>query len=201
MDKHQGAGGVALIRIPNDGNQLENNQPEMTADAALELMCLFDAHHLEVILDGGWAVDALLGCQTRPHADLDIAMPHRFVPELRSLLERRGYREVPRSDSWDCNFVLGDQQGHQVDVHTYTFDEQGNLLFGEPYPPGSLAGHGTLLGHPVGCITPEWLVRFHTGYALDENDDHDVRALCQRFGIDLPDVYSRFNEESNDFNL
>lgn len=30
---------------------------------------------------------------------------------------------------------------------------------------------------------------FHLGYAHDENDAHDVRLLCERFGIELPDAY------------
>ena len=169
------------------------NQPSMQADVVYELVQLFDRHHLEVIVDGGWAVDALLlGKETRPHADLDIAMPHRCVPEVRRLLESLGYRDVPRDDTRECNFVIGDDQGHQVDVHTYTYDEQGNLLFGLPYPLDSLTGHGTILGYPVRCITQEWLVKFHTGYPLDDNDYHDVLALCERFSIELPREHQKF---------
>ncbi len=169
---------------------MTNPLPNMAADDALVLIRLFEQHRLEVIIDGGWAVDALLGYQSRPHADLDIAMPHKYVPALRQLLEARGYTDVLRDDTRPSNFVLGDNLGHLVDIHTYTFDEQGNLIFGLPYPPDSLTGHGFVLGHPVRCITPEWLVKFHTGYALDENDYHDVLALCNRFGIALPPEYS-----------
>jgi lincosamide nucleotidyltransferase A/C/D/E len=48
----------------------------------------------------------------------------------------------------------------------------------------------------VKCITPEWLVRFHTGYELDETDWSDVSALCERFGIPIPDEYARFQRDS-----
>ncbi len=170
------------------------DQPQMPLEIALDLMQRFDAHHLEVIVDGGWAVDALLGEQTRPHSDLDLAMPHRHVPELRRLLGIGGYSNVSRDDTRECNFVLGDSLGQLVDVHTYTFDERGRLVFGLPYPPGSLTGHGAISSYPVRCITPEWLVKFHTGYLLDENDYHDVRLLCQRFGIQLPEEYAGFLE-------
>ena len=44
------------------------------------------------------------------------------------------------------------------------------------------------------CITPEWLVRFHTGYAIDATDWADVSALCARFGLAVPDDYRRFVE-------
>jgi lincosamide nucleotidyltransferase A/C/D/E len=87
----------------------------MPAETVLELVKLFETHGIEVIVDGGWGVDVLLGEQTRPHADLDIAMPHKFVLELRKLLEAQGYQELPRPDSWGCNFVMGDEHGHRVD--------------------------------------------------------------------------------------
>ena len=52
-------------------------------------------------------------------------MRHKDVPKLRELLESRGYREILRDDSWECNFVLADESGREVDVHSYTFDVDG----------------------------------------------------------------------------
>jgi lincosamide nucleotidyltransferase A/C/D/E len=168
---------------------------EMRAEELLELVTLFEQNQIEVILDGGWGVDAQLGEQTRPHEDLDIAMPHKYVPLARALLEARGYTDVPRPDTRDCNFVLGDDCSHLIDFHTYTFDEQGVLVFGLPYLPDSLTGVGTVLGHPVRCITPQWLVQFHTGYAYNENDYKDVSALCRRYHLELPAEYAAFEEK------
>jgi lincosamide nucleotidyltransferase A/C/D/E len=82
------------------------DQPKMTAEDALVLYDLFRSHGITVWVDGGWGVDALLGQQTRPHSGLDVALRHSDVPELRTLLEERGYRDVPRDDTRDCNFVL-----------------------------------------------------------------------------------------------
>jgi lincosamide nucleotidyltransferase A/C/D/E len=60
---------------------------------------------------------------------------------------------------------------------------------------GGLAEHGVaacvgggwvvdaLLG---ACESPEWAVRWRTGYAPRPNDLHDVPLLCARFGIPLP---------------
>ena len=59
----------------------------------------------------------------------------------------------------------------------------------------SLAGVGTINGHLVKCISPEWMVKFHTGYKLDENDYHDVLALCEHFGIPLPSEYENFQNK------
>ena len=168
----------------------------MSADAVVQLLQLFEQHGIEVVVDGGWGVDALLGEQTRFHADLDIALEHKDVPKLRALLEAHGYKDVPRDDTRDCNFVMGDEQGHEVDVHSYTFDAQGTLVFGVEYPFDSLTGTGTIQGYSVKCISAEWMVKFHSGYELDENDYHDVSARCERFGMALPAEYERFTRES-----
>lgn len=168
---------------------------EMSGDAVVELMQLFEQNGIEVFVDGGWGVDALLGQQTRPHADLDIAFQHKDVPKLRALLEARGYKDVPRDGTWECNFVLGDDKGHEVDLHSYAFDADGKLVFGVPYPLDSLTGSGSIQGYAVKCISPEWMVKFHTGYELDENDYRDTAALCERFGIALPDEYAKFTRE------
>lgn len=171
---------------------MHKNDPEMIAEDVIEFVELLRQHHIEVCIDGGWGVDALLGKQTRTHADLDIAIPHKEVDKVRGLLEQRGYQEMPRDDSWECNFVLGDDQGHEIDIHTYTFDADGNLIFGVEYPYDSLKGTGSVNGYPVQCITPEWMVKFHTGYPLDENDYRDVKALCRHFGLEMPPEYDDF---------
>lgn len=158
----------------------------------IEFVQLLEQNHIEVIIDGGWGVDALLGEQTRRHGDLDIAVQHKDAAKIRALLEARGYQDVPRDDTRDCNFVLGDEQGRLVDFHTFTFDAEGNLVFGVEYPFDSLDGTGSILGYPVKCISPEWMVKFHTGYPLDENDYQDVKALCQRFGLEIPPEYAEF---------
>jgi len=159
---------------------------------AVGLLAFLDEHGLEIYVDGGWAVDALLGAQTRPHDDLDIAMPHAQVPRLRVLLGTRGYREQPRDDSWACNFVLADASGRRLDVHSYTLDAAGRSVGGVPYSGDQLTGRGVIGGYPVRCIDPAWLVKFHTGYEPDDDDWHDVRLLCERFDLSIPDAYSRF---------
>src|SRR5260221_6501645 len=102
---------------------------EMTAKDAIELYKLFDQHGIKVWIDGGWGVDALLGHQTREHDDLDVALRHSDVSALCKLLEDRGYRHVPSGGSWGCNFVLGDDQGHRIDVHSFEIDTSGKNTF------------------------------------------------------------------------
>jgi len=171
---------------------MPTQKPETTADDVIKFVKLLNAHNIEVIIDGGWGVDALLGEHTRPHEDLDIAVQHKDVPAIRALLEARGYQDVPRDDTRDCNFVMGDEEGHLIDFHSFTFDSEGKLLFGVAYPYDSLNGTGSIDGYAVRCISPAWMVKFHTGYPLDENDFHDVRLLCQRFNIEIPSEYDSF---------
>jgi lincosamide nucleotidyltransferase A/C/D/E len=174
---------------------MSRDNPEMTATDVVEILELFDQNHIELHIDGGWAVDALLGEQTRPHTDLDIAVQHKDVARIRFLLEARGFSDVPRDDTRDCNFVLGDERGRQIDIHAYTFDPEGNNIYGVAYPLDSLTGVGAIYGYRVKCISPEWLVKFHTGYKLDENDYHDVRRLCRRYGIEMPSEYDPFKRK------
>jgi lincosamide nucleotidyltransferase A/C/D/E len=167
----------------------------MNITDVVDLYTHLTALGIEVWLDGGWGVEALLGEQTRPHADVDIIVQHRDVPRLRDFLESHGYADVPRDDTSPWNFVLGDPTGRLVDVHAVTLDAAGNGLYGPPekgvmYPAGSLTGSGTVGGQPVKCIAPEYLVQFHTGYPLRPTDFQDVAALCARFGIDLPAEYT-----------
>lgn len=171
---------------------MEKVNPEMTAEDVIKFVRLLHQNRIEVYIDGGWGVDALLGEQTRKHSDLDIAVEHINVPKIRSLLEAKGYSDVIRDDTRECNFVLGDDQGHLVDFHSYTFDDNGNIVFGVEYPFDSLKGSGFINGYPVKCITPEWMVEFHTGYPLDEDDYHDVKLLCKKFDIEIPSEYAQF---------
>ena len=170
----------------------------MRADDVVELLDLLAGAGLGVWVDGGWGVDALLGQETRPHADLDIALRHADVPALRTLLAARGYREIPRDDSWACNFVLQDAAGRELDVHSFELDPAGANALGVPYRAEHLTGTGTILTRPVRCIAPEWVVRFHTGYALKEKDYRDVKAICEAFGIEMPEEHRAYWAERDD---
>jgi lincosamide nucleotidyltransferase A/C/D/E len=173
----------------------------MTADEVCAFLALMEKNRVDVWLDGGWAVDASLGCQTRRHSDVDIVIEERYVADAVSALQVAGYAPVFRPDTRACNFVMGDSAGLQVDFHVIVLDEDGHGIYGPPengqvYPAEALAGTGTVGGRAVKCTTPEWLVRSHTGYQLDETDWSDVSALCERFGIPIPDEYARFGKGS-----
>ena len=161
----------------------------MNASGVIDLYSTFTAAGIVVWIDGGWGVDALLGRQTRAHDDLDIVIQENDVPAMREILAARGYADVPRDDSHRWNFVLGDAQGRQVDVHVVVLDTAGEVIDGLAYPSDSLTGAGTIAGSTVRCIDPGHLIKFHSGYPIREKDRLDVAALCQQFSIPLPAQY------------
>jgi lincosamide nucleotidyltransferase A/C/D/E len=109
-------------------------------------------------------------------------------------LATRGFEERPQRDSWECNFVLADVPNRRLDVHSYTLDAAGKNVSGVPYAAEHLTGVGVIAGRRVRCIEPAWLVQFHTGYDVDDIDFHDVRLLCERFGLPMPNDYAKFSQ-------
>ena len=163
----------------------------MTASDVLDFYQAMEEIGVKIWIDGGWGVDALLETETRPHCDLDIAIQQKDVAKFRQFLEARGYKEIKLEIAKPHNFVMGNDKGHEIDAHMIVLDEKGNGIYGprengEMYPADSLTGKGSIHKYPVMCISPEWMVKFHTGYKLRESDFKDVFALCRKFGLDLP---------------
>jgi lincosamide nucleotidyltransferase A/C/D/E len=163
----------------------------MNASAVVDLLRLLDRAQIDVWLDGGWGVDALLGAQTRPHKDVDIIVRLSATEKLRDILHTKGF--VMRADDTPNNFVLADASGREIDVHAITFDDSGNGVYrmadGQDwiYPAAGFAGRGTINGVPVRCLTPDVQVLCHaTGYIPTEKDIEDMERLRSRFGVALP---------------
>lgn len=170
----------------------------MKAEEVIALYKLFEKNGIKVWLDGGWGVDALLGKQTRSHGDIDIVVQEKDIPEIRQMLENKGYKDVSRDDTRTWNFVLGDGNGHEVDVHVVVLDSEGNGIYGpkengEAYPANSLVGKGKINDVEVRCLTAEYQVKSHTGYKISEKDLKDVKALCDRFNVQYPKEYKNLN--------
>jgi len=160
----------------------------MTADDVLAFLRLTKSAGVDIWIDGGWAVDACLGEQTRRHADLDIVVEQRDLDTLVTALRSLGWKDVERDDTLPLlNFVMGDSAGHEVDFHVIVIDEQGRGVYGPPenedyWPAQALNWRGgTIAGQSVRCTSPEWLIASHSGYELKEKDFADIAALKRRF--------------------
>jgi ribosomal protein S18 acetylase RimI-like enzyme len=167
----------------------------MTSDDVAQLMRLLADTEVEAWLDGGWAVDALLGEQTRNHDDVDIVVRDSDLPRLLELLATEGFSRADGGRPF--NFILRDAKARKVDVHAIVFDGAGNGLFGplsedgkqEMYRAGALTGRGVVGGQAVRCVSPNFLMTYYMGYPISPTDAHDVDQLHRRFGLDVPVEY------------
>lgn len=167
----------------------------VSASDVVEIVTWLEQHEINVWLNGGWGVDALLGRQTREHEDLDITLSAADRAAYSAAMESAGCRTY-RVDN-DFNWVLIDGRGRLVDTHLVDFSEttiteSGVRTYGPaglPFEVGSLEGRGTVAAKSVRCERAEFQVRGHTGYTPDENDYRDVLALCQAFDIDVPALF------------
>jgi lincosamide nucleotidyltransferase A/C/D/E len=172
--------------------------PEMTSGALVELIQLFESAGIEMWLDGGWAVDALLGTQTRPHKDVDIILRVADLPKLQEILGSRGFET--QQGGTESNFVLADRSGLEVDVHAVVFDRDGNGVYRMGngldwiFAAEGFSGRGVVQGIGVRCLSAETQVLCHSyGYVPKEKDLRDMELLRARFGVELPAHLRRNN--------
>jgi len=153
-----------------------------------------DGAGIDAWLDGGWAVDALLGGQTRPHDDLDLIVRVADMPAMREALAGDGF-ELDRGEP-HSNFVLRDGAGREIDVHPVTFDAGGDGIYrmenGDDwvFPADGFSGRGRVGAREVRCLTADVQMLCHaTGYSPGETDFHDMRLLNARLGTVLLPPY------------
>lgn len=164
----------------------------VTSEDVIQLYSTMEEQKISLWVDGGWGVDALLEKQTRPHGDIDIVIQKKDVEGLVSYLQNHGYVQIGRGDTTSHNFIMGNEVAQFVDFHVIELDEKGNGMYGpngEMYTADALNGKGKIKGKEVNCISAEWVVKFHSGYELREKDFQDVLAICEKFGIAVPDEY------------
>ena len=181
-------------RSMNHESESETQTPdvEMTLTDLDRYLTLFEELGITVWLGGGWGVDALLGAQTRRHADLDIVLEGTDSRRLRQALLSLGFADVYTEDRSAWNFVMADRQGNnRIDFHVVEFDNEGRGIYGPPrrgdfFPASSFQGRGIVNHRPVHCLDAEFQMQSHTGYEIDEDDIHDMMAMHERFGLPLP---------------
>ena len=181
----------------------------MKAEDVVELYTLLLEHGVQIWIDGGWGVDALLEQQTRPHKDLDAFVAFEDLPILTKVLGQHGFvlKEIWSENLWRQHngqtqlirrdeqagevataFVLKDLLGREIDIHVMYVDE-----YGSPTPawdcevsfsPDALQGHGVIAGMRVRCLSAAMHMRTHTGYELQDKDRADLQRLQERFDIE-----------------
>lgn len=160
----------------------------------LEIVDCLAAAGVRVWLDGGWAVDAVLGRQTRDHDDLDLVLDLADSETAQRALAAIGFTSTV--DEQTAGFIARDSADRRVDVHTVSFDAEGagfqRLADGSRwrYPPEGFAGIGKVGGRGLACLTAEVQLVCHLGYEPDEQDRRDMRLLAAHCGLTLPAAYA-----------
>src|SRR2546425_10034217 len=65
-----------------------HTRARMNSQDVAQIVRLLAGRGIEVWLDGGWAVDALVGYQTRNHDDLDMVVRGNDLPHLLGVLAK-----------------------------------------------------------------------------------------------------------------
>lgn len=119
----------------------------MSAEQAVELLAELDAAGVRACVGGGWAVDALLGEQSRTHGDLDLWVTAPDLdPLIRSFADRGLDRLLPWGGDRPWNHVLHDGGQLRVDLHLDEPRGDGAWQCGSP-----LAGHAFPRPGAAGC--------------------------------------------------
>ena len=162
----------------------------MKAPDVTEVLGVLEAAGVDVWVNGGWGVDALLLEQTRPHDDLDVFISAAHISVVQDALSSLGF--VLIEDELPQAFVLRDAVDRRVDFHPLFMQPDGSgiqhMLTGETWtlPSEGFLGSGQIGGRRVRCVTPSEAVREHLCYVPDESDYADMLRLGERFGIPLP---------------
>lgn len=162
----------------------------MTADDVLGILVRLDRAGIRWWVHGGWGMDALLGEETRPHDDLDLAVARNDVALLEAALPEFG--SVPERDERPASFVIADAAGRQIDIHPLRLDDLGNGWQeqgggGEHlWSRDDLSGRGLIRGREVRCTSPEFEARSHLYPSRDDVDRRDHELLAERFGLERP---------------
>jgi lincosamide nucleotidyltransferase A/C/D/E len=156
-----------------------------------QIVDLLGRKELDVWVDGGWGVDALLQETTRPHRDLDLVVRLDQVEIVRAALTTAGFDRVLR-DWLPVALALADDAGREIDLHPVSRTDDGGGDQALPaggsfhYPPPTT---GVIGGRVVRCVDLMTQVNCHTGYEPTNKDRADLHLSERRFGIDLPDSY------------
>ena len=144
------------------------------------------------VVAGGWGIDALIGRQTREHADLDVAIDGKREAEAMAALDEAGFSITT---NWrPVRVVLTHPDGAEVDLHPLRYRPDGSAvqagLDGVQYEyPTDGFTTGVICGREIACVAAEAQVRFHTGYPPSETDLADMAALAAATGVILPESF------------
>jgi len=152
----------------------------MPAEEVAELAEAMATARVPAWVMGGWGIDAVVGRETRPHADLDLLVADSDETRALAVLGQRGYETVKRRPvemlPLHTAIVLRDPGDRRVDLLPIDLAELERLVdehdgSGGPYVAG------TVDGRPVACLSTAAQELLHAGYLKRARDYADLALL------------------------
>jgi 2'-5' RNA ligase len=125
----------SLARMPVVGRGFDpllaridtHDRLQFELEELLRVCTALNEEHVPYWVAGGWGLDALVGCQTRRHRDLDLVVHpfHESLPQVAALLTSLGYeRKTPFDGTVWFPYVevYIDSHGHDVQVLIINWD-------------------------------------------------------------------------------
>lgn len=164
--------------------RFEHSLTTMAAGDVIAVVQALQEASIRACVTGGWGVDALLGRQTRRHADLDLIVAKHESDDAVTALRQLGYtsfvEEVTPEDCLSVRLISRDRRGRLVDLHPVDLGElmaRCAELAGTELEPGWLEASGTIAGMSVTCVSVEAQVLLHQGYEPRPADRHDGELI------------------------
>lgn len=138
---------------------------------------------------GGWGVDALLGEQTRPHRDLDVAV---FLSDFPRIEQRFTGFARANADEYPGFAMLIDLLGRRLDLLLVAEETEDGyrqrLASGKTimYPRRETKALGSVGGRSVRCASPALQARELDRPEYDGSDPRDLALLRAKFDADDP---------------
>ena len=110
---------------------------------AIEIMSIFRSKGIQIYLDGGWGVDALIGFESRCHNDIDIFIEKQDKECSIKLLNDNGYSETVMAYTTPEHTVWRDGNARIIDLHIFSRNSKGDFVFeSETFPKEVFTGNG-----------------------------------------------------------
>lgn len=165
----------------------------MEATDVLEILAILERAAVDVWVEGGWGIDALVGAQNRDHGDLDLLVDTAAAEPALRTLAAAGFSML--YDEGPGHYSLVDARHRIVDLNVTVADRYGdrwnlNRPFGrgEPDYLDTSFTYGWIAGEKVPCIGPDTQITHHLGYLAEDVDKFDLELLRSHFDIAIPEA-------------
>ena len=120
---------------------------------ACEILSWAYNNNIEIWLDGGWGVDALLGKETRQHNDIDLFVEEKNYNKFIEIIKNKGFNEIVVEYTSEVHTIWSDNKLRIIDLHMFKDNCDGTICYeGEVFQKNIFDGVGKIGNIMVSCI-------------------------------------------------